>query len=477
MVDFDAKRGAANVNRRGHDRLRVVPGLTRGVIFAGCISSMWACNLILGTKEGSSPPTEDTGSPADGSGVDVADADSATVILTDSPPDVECPTPWNTNGTATGACAGRTTAAIAKAVIGVNTLSIARTAAGRIGIAYNSMFSFEEGHLEVALFSPTAPGFKPTTVEVAGNQFEDIGGTSRILAGSSGDFYVVYQALPDGLLEYRSVSGTGTFSPVQDLASGLGSRTSLTASISSKDDVRVAYFDPAAGNIASRMRSKAGQVGAPSIVQNASGADAGAPFLRFLSMAVDDTDSFHLAFAHGYSQGSTPRHVTFTGTFWSPPKTLDNQSIDGFAGQSVALAIAGQNKYAAYFYRAGTGSVAELRLASWTNEAGPATVTVVSKPFEAKFPNPLYRVAIAVDVWGLVHLAVITTTTGRRSLEYVRQTRLGGVVSWHTDVVQNDIATTTAGDAFVDLVVDAKRRPHIVYYAPVDGNVYYATKF
>jgi hypothetical protein len=93
--------------------------------------------------------------------------------------------------------------------------------------------------------------------------------------------------------------------------------------------------------------------------------------------------------------------------------------------------------------------------------------------------EPAYRVAMAVDKFGLVHLAMVLPSTPptRGTLDYVRQTRgADGTTKWLTDTVDDDVLTALT-PAFVDMVVDENARPHIAYRSGKDGTVRYATRF
>jgi hypothetical protein len=85
---------------------------------------------------------------------------------------------------------------------------------------------------------------------------------------------------------------------------------------------------------------------------------------------------------------------------------------------------------------------------------------------------------MAVDKWGLVHLAVVRpTTTTAGTLDYWRQTPVdGGGTKWLQDVVDDDVR---ASDQYglVDMVVDENGRVHIAYRSGVDYKIRYATRY
>ena len=91
---------------------------------------------------------------------------------------------------------------------------------------------------------------------------------------------------------------------------------------------------------------------------------------------------------------------------------------------------------------------------------------------------PAYRVAMAVDKFGLIHLAIIRPSPGNAgTLEYRRQARdASGNVKWLSDIVDDNVLAGGANGR-VDMVVDDKARPHIAYISDVDLKVRYATRY
>ena len=92
---------------------------------------------------------------------------------------------------------------------------------------------------------------------------------------------------------------------------------------------------------------------------------------------------------------------------------------------------------------------------------------------------PTHRVAIDVDKYGLVHLAIVEPQNGtatRGVLVYRRQTRDGtGALKWLEDIVDDDVLADD-GIASVDLVVDESARPHIAYRSGKTLQILYATR-
>jgi hypothetical protein len=208
---------------------------------------------------------------------------------------------------------------------------------------------------------------------------------------------------------------------------------------------------------------------------------SGASFLL-----ADPTGQVHLLYHYNeLEQHSTPRYHTLDGTSWSYRKTVGNNVLDGLSGFNPRLAVFGTKKFAAYFFRkAGqTGAAtADLRLATWQSSADVPQIEILSQGINSKdAPTPAYRVAMAVDKYGLVHLAIIQPTNYAETvgyLEYRRQTRVaGGGTKWLSDIVDPDVLASFT-TASVDLIVDESARPHIAYRSAYDaGRVKYATRF
>jgi len=207
-----------------------------------------------------------------------------------------------------------------------------------------------------------------------------------------------------------------------------------------------------------------------------------APDIGATSAARASDGSIGLLYHHAESTfWSAPRFVAFDGTAWSSPKTAESPPPQGIAGANPRLAIHGTRKYAAYFSRKSQPAetaTAELRLATWSLSSEFPTVEVIAEGIPSPKPmDPRYRVAMAVDPHGLVHLVIAhPSNTLGGMLEYRRQTRVGDRVVWLRDIVDEDVISSDVAPA-VDLVVDEDSRPHIAYVSAIDLGVRYATRF
>jgi hypothetical protein len=217
-----------------------------------------------------------------------------------------------------------------------------------------------------------------------------------------------------------------------------------------------------------------------------------APGVGAGSMFVDPGGQVHFLYHYNEDalapQFTTPRYHTLAGNVWSDRKTIHNGAPDGLSGYSGSLAVFGTRKYAAIFFRKAGTTTADLLLVSWQADADVPTVEVLDTQIPSPDPLvPAYRVAIAVDKFGLVHLAIVVPTDDAVSmgpkngyLEYRRQTPLpGGGTKWLSDIVDPTLFTPAnqGSSAFVAMVVDDNARPHIAYRSAADDSVRYATRF
>jgi hypothetical protein len=216
-----------------------------------------------------------------------------------------------------------------------------------------------------------------------------------------------------------------------------------------------------------------------------------APGIGAGSLFVDPGGQVHFLYHYNDDalapQFTTPRYHTLAGATWSDRKTIHNNAPDGVSGFSGSLAVFGTKKYAAIFFRkAGQAGAktADLLLVSWDALLDTPKVEIIDSQIpspDLTYPEqPAYRVAIAVDKFGLVHLAILRPTDDTHKngfLEYRRQTREpAGGTKWLSDIV-DPTAFSDLSTAYVDMVVDENARPHIAYRSGKDDLVRYATRF
>lgn len=420
--------------------------------------------------------------------------DAETVDAGDPPLDFECPTdPWTKATKGKKECAPRQVKVVeAVAPIDVHGVSIARTPAGRVGIVYNAELDADTGEMHFAVFTPTTPTYAAPKIitRSTGLGFHD--GFNAKLAASAPDTLA--------LLTYDCDATTGELH-LRKLVAGNEPLTDTSVATGVKRPTEIAFAsDPAGSTVVTyrfatsatlaKLSSKQGTpAGAFTALPDLATSlhPGAAPGIGGASMFVDPGGQVHLV--HHYNddvispQYSMPRYHTLAGNLWSDKKTIDNNAPDGLSGYSASIAVFGTKKYAAlYFRKAGQGSAAptaDLRLVSWDALLDTVTTEILDQQIPS--PNalyPAYRVKIAVDKFGLVHVAILRPTGPKDGyLEYRRQTRTpGGGTKWLSDIVDPDVMSDLSS-AFVDMVVDDHARPHIAYRSAKDGLVRYATRF
>jgi hypothetical protein len=374
-------------------------------------------------------------------------------------------------------------------------LTMARTSAGRIGMAYDDVIPVSTEGLHIASFlAPASSGVAPL-VEVATTGYtpmSTVGRVSAIAAGGPGDVLsVVYVDEDAEELHYQELAGGGTsLSPVELVASGIGSGSYVSLAVSPSGEIRAAYYVPSLGAVSSAARASAGGFEMPSEV--VTGLVANVPGTGQSALVLDADETPNLLYQSCTVMSySTPVYTTFDGANWSLAKTVDNNILNAAAGYSPSLVVFGATKYAAYFYVPTDQSVpflAALHLASWQTYADTPSIEILDPGVPASDPGGdtetfRFGASLAVDGYGLLHLAVVRpgAVSGTASVEYVRQAWVGGAITWLTDIVDDDVLaadlTSEAPNAFASIVVDGAARPHIGYRSGKDGNVYYATRF
>lgn len=428
-------------------------------------------------------PSSDAGGPEVVLAADAGDAGPKG----DSPPDFACAEAWTKPNRADPNCVNRSVVVIERGILDTTALSVVVTSTLRVGVAYNSKLSADQGELHVATFarpsslSDAGLSPAPAIAVLAGSQFDNFGFVARAAAGTGARIHVAYQTSNSEIV-YATIDPTGPPSTAETIATGIAQSSEIALAVLPNGDVRAVYYDPSQTTLYSKLRSSVGW-GAPTIVHPGI-SDAGVVGTGQVSEVIDQVGSPHVAFHNPrMSGGSDPRYVQFAGTGWTTTKTLDNADLMGISGFSIALGIVDQTRYAAYYFRPTGAVVAQLRLASWISSTDTPTVTIVDPVLDQSIPSPnasapLYRVAMATDSYGMIHLAIVTPQTGGTGyLEYRRQKRVAGKISWVSDTVDDNVLATGSSPTLVDIAVDSDARPHLAYYRGADGAVMYATRF
>ncbi len=433
----------------------------------------------------------DARAPADGG------ADAGEGVDAGPPPrDSKCDDPWTATTKSQPECAARRVQVIdPDLAVDASGISIARTPAGRVGVSYNVELDGQSGEHHFVHFVPNAPGFSPTVLKRAKGPYDHAGYLSRVAASPPDVLHVLAHDVDDvsfsgELVVVRSIAG-GALTPVEQVIGGVKRPSEIGFAVdgtgASYATVRMAGVGADAGTtarLAARRKAPGGAwIALPDITTSLTPSEA--PGTGSAKLVVDGSGQLHLLYHHCETfSHSSPRYHTLDGASWSYRKTIDNAVPDGISGYGAQLAVSGTRKWAAYYFRKalqGVPEKADLRLATWEGNTDTPTIAVLAQSIPA--PNaqyPEYRVAMAVDRFGLVHLAVLTPSpvnprTG--ALEYMRQTRTDtGALVWITDIVDNDVVSQTSS-GWVDLVVDEASRPHIAYISGKDLKVRYATRY
>lgn len=381
-----------------------------------------------------------------------------------------------------------------------NGVSIARTTTGRIGISYNYDLNADTSKLRVAQLEPTTPNFGPPAVITSDTpDLKHVGYMSRIVASAPDTFHVLsfdFAATSNiGSVNTRKlVDGKGPLTDPQLVAADVPAPTELGFAIDSSKTqyalVRLAQPDDKAKMLAFQLPNDGANQQGWGTLPNLPSLGYGllpkeAPMAGASSMIVDGNDRLHVLYHHNEVRfGSTPRYHVLSTSQWSYRKTIDNNTLDGWCGFSLRLGIFGSRKYALYFFHRlpqdSPNPVAELRLSSWVSEDDEPTHEVIDQQIPSTtLQAPRYRAAMAIDKYGLIHLAIIrpSPNEGRGYLEYRRQQRVtGGGTRWISDIVDDDVLSDQSA-ANVDMLVDDNARPHIAYISGKDLLVRYATRF
>jgi len=489
-----------------HGRLLSGAALTGALILPACASFD---ELGASSDAGGRDVRSDVGSRADAAhpfdaegdarAADATGKDGSGADALGAPPtgDFECTKPWNSApGAGDPSCVGvRTVTLLESPAVTTGGISIAVTAGGHLGVAYDYDTDADTACVHLAIFpvpATSAAVVAPHIQSVGATPNDLVGIASALAAGGAAD--VLHLAYVDEGVEqmtYQEVVGaTGLLSAPELVASGIGAGAYVALAVSGSGLIRASYYLPSTSAVRSAARMAGGGFFPSSEI--VTGLDPNAPGTGQSSLVFDDADTPNLLYQNCQVDNfSTPVYQTFDGTSWSAGKTLDNADLNGYAGYSPSLAVSGSLKYAAYFFIAAGQSApatAELHLAQWQLFTDSPELAILDSVIPANDPSgsgELFRfqVAIAVDKFGLVHMAIVRPEEGNQSgiVEYVRQALVGGVTKWLTDVVDGDVFAPSEADlspdAFVAITVDDAARPHIAYRSGKNGGVYYATRF
>jgi len=423
-----------------------------------------------------------------GSGEDSGDAGPA-------PTDFECAEPWTTATKTKTECAPRQVKIVdSDGRPDTEDISIAHTSAGRVAIAYYAPEFIDQGDMRLLHFIAANGSFTPTMITRPGSLALQAGYDVKLAASNPDTIHVLAHDVDDttsgDVVAMKLVGGVEPLTDPELVVAGVQQKTQLAFAADGAGNLyATALFrtgtKDGGGTLAKLVARKklgaAAFASMPDVITDLTPDEA--PGVGATSLFVDGAGSLNLLYQFCDSQlSSQPRHHLFDGSNWSLRKTVDNASLDGFSGFSPRLAVSGTKKIAAYFYRKGgqsTTATADLRVATWSLASDMPAIEIVDQSIpSADETAPRYRMAMAVDKFGLIHLAVVRPTTANNaSLEYVRQTRVaGGGTKWLSDTIDEEVLGVDQ-EAAVDIVVDENARPHIAYRSAADLKIRYATRY
>ena len=469
------------------------------------LGSMFGFSMVLacaGLKQADDPTAGDDG--GDDSGVIDGQGGDGSLEPPDAgpaPSDSECsgPSAWNKATKSAKECEARTVTVVDnEVVLETTSISIARTKTGRVGIVYYAGENIDQGEMRLAAFPAKTAPFVPVIFKRSNGAFSKAGFTTRIAASGNDTFEVLTHDVADTTGDVNQVSlidGASAFTTPTLVASAIASPTQLTFANYDTDGALYATIlktkkldGGVKGDLLAKRKEKNQPWAALADVVDGITLDF-APEVGSGTLLVDGSGTVHLAYhwSDGFNS-SIPRYHTFDGVMWSPRKTIDNAVVDGLAGFSLRLALFGNTKRAVYYFKKAGQSApqtSDLRMATWQGDLDMPSIEILGQsiaspdnPARLSAP-PFHRVAMGVDKYGLVHLAMVSPSGGTQktgSLSYRRQTRdATGTVKWLEDIIDDDVLANDQS-AFVDMVIDEYARPHIAYRSGKDLKVYYATR-
>ncbi len=474
------------------------------------VATPWGCRAILGIDDSLPIVTlgDDASSEAASNGPDTGALDTG-APLGDSPDDRPCTglDAWNIGTKASEECAARRTFVVMGDVLEdikgyCENIALAVAKTGRVVVACHDEVTADEGHLVMRTFQPKTPAFAVKALPIVKGSFADDVGHGVRLTGSrsAGDpdaVHAVYQTLTNfvsGPVLYRVV-GASALGPEETAAVSVA-RSSLSVASDAAGNVAVSYADIAApsddrhGQTHTMARERLATSTAFSAPESLDSMHADTstqvPGVGRARLRYGDFGRLHAAiFSVTSNLNGIPKYSVRTGGTFD---TRGLERVDGpvrLSGQSIDLAVFGETKTAAYFSTA-LDAGPSLVVASWIAlpslfTTPPTYETLIPSGQIHRSEDAPFRQSLSLDVdkFGLLHLAVIVPTSPTLcTVEYRRQKRSSGVVSWVVDVIASNVSCDGSADPLVDLAVDDEGRPHIAYFTfNPTMRVEYATRF
>lgn len=368
--------------------------------------------------------------------------------------------------------------------VGPNVRQIAVSfSAGQVGIAYGVDDGFEASSMHLVAFARGAASLPAAQVVTSVDVFGSLARRVALAPASAGGFHLGYLEVTSqgSELDYAFWSGSSKPTPAERVSPDVAGKGSVDLVEGSDGRVHVAYYEDLARRYGLRSRPKGGGTWSAPIHFDS---DVDSTVYRHGHVALVRHSGGGPAFAYhmGFKLTSQPRFRRWDPiSALSSTKTIDNATAAGVVGGSIDLVVTADEQVAAYFAVPSGAQTAELRLARWASFNDPPQITVLDQAIPLGDPSPEYELAMAVDRWGLLHLAILspssitTPNVPRGVLEYRRQIRVGGQTKWLTDIVDDQVMGDTGG-AHVALFVEPDGRPHIAYVNSYRAEVRYATR-
>ena len=420
------------------------------------------------SDDGAPPPVDANPSPPDTGPPDAA--------VPPSPIDIECPTPWTALGeNVIPTCAGRRVVIVGRGITPYS-VAIARSGQGRVALGWNTQEFADRGSFvlkvldEADLTEQFSEQIDPVAV------FGESVGIASAIAVLRETFHLVTWLQSDvgGEIQYRQLRADDVLTPPEVVSPLVGRNGTVDVVAGENGDVHVAWHDKGSGVFGVRDRDAVDAAWAEAFTLDTDLTDR-VPGFGAIAAVLGDGRILHVAYQLAQTlNGAVPMTRSRVGGQWTGRRTLDNNANDRLSGISVDIAIVGERRAAAYLdWVGGTG---ELRLARWLSADSPVEISVLLGGLPLAERPPRFPLALAADASGLLHLVVLNPGgAGTSTLEYRRQAYVGGQVRWLVDIIDHDVSQNPDDGMHIDLFVDERRRPHIIYSNPNDGSVRYAT--
>jgi hypothetical protein len=461
-----------------------------------------ACGACAALKESSTDAgPEADAQPADASPAADAEATEGAVDagLPDrgAPPlDSVCPE-WaeKTTPVAAGnACDARRRMPIDTGIL-TRRLGVTVTDTGRVAAGYG-VFTFDDASdLRVTHFGAATPSLTDKATAAVGNGLSNEWGDAVAVAAGEGDeVHVVsndFDVAPRGQVVYRRFAG-GALGPPSVVTTNVPRGAPLALAAGRGGELLVTSFQPAGGDAAQGglgvgmyRAGAAERFGAPSAF-SATVDPRTTLYAGAASVAREPSGLFQafyceaLSAALGQPTSIAKVRAYSTAGGWAPGATaVHNRIPDGLSALDPQFVSRDGVRYATFFYVPANAPSAQLVSLVWTGDAEPV-VSVIER--NIKLPAlggaPSVAHALAVDSFGQMHVVLHEErpSSMAASVSYFRQTRVDGLTKWIYEDV-DDEASEPGKPGRVALALDARDRPHIVYYAQKRVAIVYATRF